>query len=928
MKRRPLLLFIVCLCLADPTSPAVAQAASRPELTEIFATVRELRQPKLVDGIPDYSAAAVDEQKTRLADLKRRFDRIDPAGWPVADQVDYLIVRSELDTLDYGLNVYRATSRSPNFYLSSISSFGMSSGATLSRLGQLVQLPPPFDRQRAREILDHMRNIPRILEQAKRNLTEPTKEMSRWALPTLANAEDSSRAFAEGLGEHFPPELRGELDAAALEMGASLTDFRAWIEARLPSMPSAEPLGREMYDWILKRIWLLPYDAEDILRMGEQEYARYLSFTAFEEARNEGLPRPQKAATTAEYAARTEADALAIREFLTRRNALTIPDFVGPYRRTEMPAYIQAFSLWAGLSGYRTQDNGAVKYSVPEDHPYTETYWESIMRVDASTNIFHDGIPGHHFQGLVSARHPSPIRARHRDRVKSEGWSTYWEETAVQLGFYDDRPRSRELIYSFMRLRALRVIVDVKMALGEMTVDEAVAALMTVPMDRRIASEEADDFFAAPTGGIVYLVGKLQIERLLTERRRQLGDRFSLRTFHDDLVAAAWVPIELTRWEMTGAGEHARRMIADREPMPWRAPEPSAVQSEEVAFRVEEVAEGLQIPWAIAFLPDGRALVTERNAGRIVVVDIDSGGWTPTTGGPDDVFIKDNAGMLDVVLHPEFAANRWVYYCYTAGDARLNTMVVERARFEGNALVDRERIFAALPWYHNSIVYGCRLAFDDESLFVTMGDRWDLRHLSQSPGSHLGKVLKMTHDGRAPADNPFVGVPGAMPEVFSLGNRNAQGLAVHPVTGELWEHEHGPQGGDEVNVIEAGRNYGWPVVTHGLEYSGEQIGESLTEHEGMEPPVHTYVPSIAPSDMFFYTGSAFPEWRGDLFIGALALHHVNRLVIDGRRVVREVRLLEEQEWRIRCVEQGPDDLIYLGTDDGKILRLVPVRATP
>jgi len=170
----------------------------------------------------------------------------------------------------------------------------------------------------------------------------------------------------------------------------------------------------------------------------------------------------------------------------------------------------------------------------------------------------------------VSARHPSPIRAQHRDRFKSEGWSTYWEEAAVQLGYYDNRPRSRELIYSFLRLRALRVIVDVKMALGKMSVEEAVTALMAVPMDGRIASEEADDFFAAPTGGIVYLIGKMQIERLLAERRQQLGDGFDLRRFHDDLVAAAWVPIELTRWEMTGAGENVRRMIDDRSPMPWQ----------------------------------------------------------------------------------------------------------------------------------------------------------------------------------------------------------------------------------------------------------------------------------------------------------------------------------------------------------------------
>ena len=556
--------------IGDAGRPVFAQPSSEADLTQVFIAVRDLRQPRLKNGIPDYSAAAVEAQKIELGKLRVRFDAIDPSDWTVRDKVDYLIVRSELDMLDYGLHVYRATSRSPNFYLSSISSFGMTSGATLSKLGRLVQQPPPFDEDRSREILAHMRNIPPILEQAKRNLTEPTWEMARWALSTLDNAQQSSKAFAESLRLHFPPELNDELESAAVEMGAALDDYRVWIEDQLPSMVRAQPIGREMYDWILRRIWLLPFNAEEILHMGEQEYGRYLTFTSFEEARNRGLPIPLRASTTMEYATNTKADAVKIRSFLAEKQVLTIPDYVGPYRRTLMPEYIQAFSLWAALSGYKTADNGVVKYSVPDDHPYTNTYWESIMRVDASTNIFHDGIPGHHFQGIVSARHPSPIRTRRSDRFKSEGWSTYWEETGLQLGFYEDRPRSRELIYNFLRLRALRVIIDVKMALGEMSVGEAVAALMTTPMDRRIASEEADDFFAAPTGGIVYLIGKIQIERLLAERRQQLGARFDLRQFHDDLVSAAWVPIELTRWEMTGNGEKVQRMIDDRTPMPWQ----------------------------------------------------------------------------------------------------------------------------------------------------------------------------------------------------------------------------------------------------------------------------------------------------------------------------------------------------------------------
>ncbi len=569
-KRPSFTRVVLLLVAATCTGTAASQSGQSPrdDLAQIFAAAQGLRQPMVVNGIPDFSAAAIDGQKAELFDLRARFDALDPAGWPMPDKVDYLLVRSELDMLDYGLHVYRATSRNPAFYLSSISSFGMLNGAVLSGLGRLVQQPPPFTRDRAAAIVTHMRSVPAILEQARRNLTEPTREMARWALRDLADAGSSSRAFADGLRAHFPDELAGELDAAAADMGAALESYRAWIEQRLPDMAGARPIGRDTYDWILRRIWLLPYDADDILRLGEQEFARYLAFTSFEESRNRALPPLQGARTTADYAARTAAEAGAIRRFLEETRALDIPDYVGHYRRTEMPAYLQAFSLWAALSGYRTAGNGVVKYSVPEDHPYTKTYWESIMRIDPSTNLFHDGIPGHHLQGIVSARHPSPIRAGRRDRFKSEGWSTYWEETAVQLGYYDQRPRSRELIYNFLRLRAMRVIVDVKMALGEMNVDQAVAALMSIPLDERIASEEALDFLAAPTGGIVYLIGKLQIERLLADRRRQLGDGFDLGKFHDDLVAAAWVPIELSRWEMTGHGENVQRMLDDREPMP------------------------------------------------------------------------------------------------------------------------------------------------------------------------------------------------------------------------------------------------------------------------------------------------------------------------------------------------------------------------
>lgn len=367
----------------------------------------------------------------------------------------------------------------------------------------------------------------------------------------------------------------------------------------------------------------------------------------------------------------------------------------------------------------------------------------------------------------------------------------------------------------------------------------------------------------------------------------------------------------------------------------WTATHASAGTSEPIesaaeTFRMERVAGDLWIPWAMAFLPDGRAIVSERAAGRLTLLELATGELTPLDGGPTDVFVQANAGMLDVRAHPQFADNGWVYFAYTAGVEPLNTTVVERARLNGSKLVDRERIFEALPWFHGDVVYGCRLAFRDGYLYVTMGERWDLRHLAQSVGSHLGKVMRLHDDGSVPDDNPFVDLPGAAAAVWSYGHRNPQGLTVHPQTSELWLHEHGPRGGDEVNVVHRGRNYGWPIISYGKEYSGEPVDPGRRGHTGMEAmeaPVHYWDPSIAPSGMMFYDGDAFPGWRGDLFIGALAGAHIRRLVLDGTTVIDEERLLKDAPRRVRFLEQGPDGYIYFGVDDGEILRLVPAQTS-
>ena len=344
-------------------------------------------------------------------------------------------------------------------------------------------------------------------------------------------------------------------------------------------------------------------------------------------------------------------------------------------------------------------------------------------------------------------------------------------------------------------------------------------------------------------------------------------------------------------------------------------------QISDARFRAEVVARGLTVPVSIAFLPDGRALVAERPVGRLSFVELRSGALTPIEGVPPVVGEVDG-GLLDVVAHPDFPRNGLIYFAYTEHTDSGNATVVERARLDGHRMVDRVRMLAVHPYIDNVNQFGARLVLDHGYLFIAIGDR-ELPALAQDLSSDAGKIVRLRDDGSVPADNPFVSVAGARPEIWSLGHRNPHGLAVDPRTGALWEHEHGPRGGDEINIIRAGRNYGWPVITYGIEYSGEPVGSGLTHHEGMEQPAYFYVPSIAPSGMAFYSGADFPRWRGNIFLGSLSYRHLNRVVLRGDRVVREERLLSDRGWRIREVRQGRDGFLYLGVESGLIVRLRP-----
>ena len=360
------------------------------------------------------------------------------------------------------------------------------------------------------------------------------------------------------------------------------------------------------------------------------------------------------------------------------------------------------------------------------------------------------------------------------------------------------------------------------------------------------------------------------------------------------------------------------------------------------AYKVVTVVDGLQDPWSIAFLPGADLLVTEK-PGRLRVVRNGTLQPDPVAGVPPVRYIPGGqGGLLDVVLHPDFVNNRLVYFSYSkpSPDGKQGTTAVMLGRFDGTRLADVKEIFEAKAWSTTGGHYGGRLAFDGQGyLFVTVGDRQAIpaipnqeSHAAQVLSNHQGKIIRLHDDGRVPSDNPFVNRPDALPEIWCYGHRSPQGLAIHPVTGDIWMTEHGPQGGDELNLVLPGKNYGWPVIGYGKNYGGRQLHASVYK-EGMEQPIQFWTPVIAPSGLMVYTGDKFPAWRGSIFIGGLTGHQLTRLPLtgeDGHQIGAMDRPhLLMGYGRIRDVRQGPDGFIYLAMDDRyerrptKIVRLEP-----
>jgi uncharacterized protein (DUF885 family) len=494
------------------------------------------------DWEPDWSRAAVDKQREALAKFQGRWSGIDSSSWPIPQQVDYRLVGSALARVRWELDVLRTWERNPRFYVY------QTAGALFEELLKTT----PFDPDRSARILKILQQTPGLLEQGKANLAETAvKPFAITMLELLSDIGPRLFKVAAGLQPLLVGEASGQVAAATKTAVTALEGFRRWLEDRLPSMSEDMAIGADGYAYFLKRVALVPYSTDQLLAMGRQEWERSIAFEAIAKQRAAGLPELSILPNQSEQMAKEEEDEQRIREFLESQNILTVPGWMRHYRNVPLPAYLEPL-VPLGVADDLTSENrlseNGVRY-IPE--PSGDLgYFELSSARDPRPLIVHEGVPGHYFQMTLSWAHEDPIRRSYYDSGPNEGIGFYAEEMMLQAGLFDDSPRSREIIYNFMRLRALRVEVDVKLAVGQLSIDGATKYLQTrTPMDYETARAEAISFASLPGQAITYQIGKLQITRFLADARHKLGGDFDLRRFHDYLWKNGNVPISLLRWE-------------------------------------------------------------------------------------------------------------------------------------------------------------------------------------------------------------------------------------------------------------------------------------------------------------------------------------------------------------------------------------------
>jgi uncharacterized protein (DUF885 family) len=551
-----LVILISCTALTRANGIALkvpVQASALVQFAAEFWSWRARYQPFSTDDIPrlehpsgdrDWSAASIASQRKQLEEFEARWKKLDRAGWTVNEKVDDRLMGSALARVRWELDLNRRWERDPTFYLDQ----------TLTALLESLVQPPPFDAERSREIVTRMQDIPKILSDGEANLhaVRPFAQLAISSLgqirPELLEVEREVGPMLHQDASHAG-ELSAEFQAATEKATVALEAYRAWLQEHLQSMPENTAVGRANYEFFLSHVALLPYTPEQLLAISRQEWERAVTFEQIEKQRNQGLPELKIAANIEEQIRTSERDELAIRDFLEKKGILTVSPAIGDYTIRLMPGYVNA------LSGFGETDDFLHATGVRwanEPSPTLGYFWLASAK-DPRPDMVHEGVPGHYFQMAWSRMHEDPIRRHYYDSGPNEGLGFYVEEMMLQAGLFDDSPRSREIIYNFMRLRALRVEVDVKLALGIFTIGHAADYLAHyVPMDHKTAEEEAANFAVGPGQAISYQIGKIQIMRFLADARLKQGDAFNLRAFDDYLWKNGNVPIVLLRWEYLG----------------------------------------------------------------------------------------------------------------------------------------------------------------------------------------------------------------------------------------------------------------------------------------------------------------------------------------------------------------------------------------
>lgn len=494
--------------------------------------------------IPDWSSAAAKRYRAQLAEFESRWKAIDASRWPVARQVDYRLMGSAIARARWELDYLKAWKNNPNFYLDQ----------TLGAYFRLLLEPPPFPAERGAHIVATLNGVPKILNDARENLTEPVRPFAEIALDQLTDVGPRLLASVQALKPLLDADSAAQIDSSAETAAKAFENYRQWIAAKLDSMSSQSAIGEAGYVYLLKNVALLLYSPQQLLEIGRSEWARSVAFQTYEEHRNLGLPELPVATSTEEEIAREKRDEEAVRKYLVEKRILSVPPWMQHYTWRPMPDYIKPLEDVAETDDFtspgRLKENG-VRYIDPPS-ANLGYFWLADAK-DSRTGIVHEGVPGHYFQLALSWAHPDLIRRHYYDSGANEGIGFYSEEMMLQAGLFDDSPRSREIIYNMMRLRALRVEVDVKLALGEFTIAQGAEYLeKMVPMDAKTAHHEAMFFASAPGQAISYQIGKSQIIRFVADARRVQGEKFDLQSFHDFLWLNGNVPIALQRWEYLG----------------------------------------------------------------------------------------------------------------------------------------------------------------------------------------------------------------------------------------------------------------------------------------------------------------------------------------------------------------------------------------